>query len=196
MKHLTGEGEVLLVLPEENMPFEAYRPLLDDPTRRSIVFEGVHEWMPLSKAYAENEWKGVEQWNEPSSTVLASGATVNFSLKFVLAPSIKQIQDKLIEEKRPVAVGVPGYVLPMDVNAKLFLNYPEEVADITIWPKNALKTVKIGQKSGGFTEFSVKGQLWGQARLVITYKDGLKQSINYKVIKPETEVVDDYGHFY
>jgi len=195
VKHLTGEGEVLLVLPEENMPFEAYRPLLDDPTRRSIVFEGVHEWMPLSKAYAENEWKGVEQWNEPSSTVLASGATVNFSLKFVLAPSIKQIQDKLIEEKRPVAVGVPGYVLPMDVNAKLFLNYPEEVADITIWPKNALKTVKIGQKSGGFTEFSVKGQLWGQARLVITYKDGLKQSINYKVIKPETEVVDDYGHF-
>lgn len=195
VKHLTGEGQVLLVLPEENMAFEAYRPLLDDPTRRSIVFEGVHEWMSLTKAYAENEWKGVEQWNAPTSMVLAAGAAENFSIKLVLAPGIKQIQEKLIEEKRPIAVGVPGYVLPMDVDAKLFLNYSEEVENISITPKNALKLVKIGQKMGGFTEFSVNGNMWGRARMDITYKDGLKQSINYKVIKPETEVVNDFGQF-
>ena len=67
VKRLSGHGPALLLLPEENMPFEAYRPLLDDATPRSIVFEGFHEWMPLSKAYAENEWKSAEQWNTPSS---------------------------------------------------------------------------------------------------------------------------------
>jgi hypothetical protein len=48
VKRLTGEGPVLLVIPKENMSFEAYRPLLDDPTPRSIVFEGFHEWMVYS----------------------------------------------------------------------------------------------------------------------------------------------------
>ncbi len=195
VKHLTGEGEALLVLPEENMPFEAYRPLLDDLTNRSIVFEGVHEWMPLTKAYAENQWKGVEQWNNPTSMVLEAGESKNFALKFVLAPEIKKIQDKLLEENRPVAVGVPGYVLPMDVEAKLFLNYRKEVADIKIEPAGALTIAETGKKSDGFVEYEVQGKKWGRARAVITYKDGLKQSVNYKVIKPETEVVDDFGDF-
>ncbi|PKD21791.1 hypothetical protein APR41_02085 [Salegentibacter salinarum] len=195
VKHLTGEDEALLVLPGENMPFEAYRPLLDDPSNRSIVFEGVHEWMALSKAYAENEWKGVEQWNQPTSLTLKAGETQDFSLKFVLAPGIEQIQDKLIEEGRPVAVGIPGYVLPMDVEAKLFLNYPEAVEDIKIEPEGAIEIVEAERKPGGFTAYNVQGKKWGSARAIITYKDGLKQSINYKVIKPESEVVDDFGNF-
>ena len=195
VKHLTGEGQVLLVLPEQNMPFEAYRPLNDDPTTRSIVFEGVHEWMALSKAYAEKEWKGKEQWNKPTSLILKGGETKNFALKFVLAPGIKEIQDKLIEEKRPVAVGVPGYVLPMDVNGKLFLNYPEDVDDILVEPQGALKITEIDKKGAGFTEYQVEGKIWGRSRVTVTYKDGIEQTINYKVIKPETEVVDDFGHF-
>ncbi len=195
VKHLTGEDEVLLVLPEENMAFEAYRPLLDDPSRRSIVFEGVHEWMPLSKAYAENEWDGVQQWNDPSSMTLKPGETKNFSLRFVLAPEIRKIQDKLLKESRPVAVGVPGYVLPTNVNAQLFLKYNEDIENIEIEPKGTLSFTKIGTNSSGFVEYSVKGENWGRARALIHYKDGLTQSINYKVIKPETEVVDDFGNF-
>jgi len=27
------------------------------------------------------------------------------------------------------------------------------------------------------------------------YENGIKQTINYKVIKPETEVIKDFGHF-
>ena len=36
---LNGKGPVLLVLPWKKSPFEAYRPLLDDPTSRGITFE-------------------------------------------------------------------------------------------------------------------------------------------------------------
>lgn len=195
VKHLSGKGEALLVLPEENMPFEAYRPLLDDPSIRSIVFEGVHEWMAYSKAYAETEWKGVEQWNNPTSVVLKAGETKNFSLRFVLAPSIKEIQNTLVEEDIPLAVGVPGYVLPTDVKGKLFLKYPKEVASITIEPQGSLTISKTCKEKNGYVEYAVQGKIWGKARVIINYADGLKQSINYKVIQPETEVVDNFGHF-
>lgn len=195
VKHLTGEGEVLLVLPEENMPFEAYRPLLDDPSRRSIVFEGVHEWMALSKAYAENEWKDVPQWNQASSVVLDPGQTINFALKFVLAPSIRGIQNTLLQESRPVAVGVPGYVLPNDVEAQLFLKHHSEISNMQVFPTGALNVSGPEKNEKGFFKYTISGKKWGRARLLITYQDGLTQSINYKVIKPESEVVSDFGHF-
>src|SRR5690606_9909503 len=41
----------------------------------------------------------------------------------------------------------------------------------------------------------VGGKKWGRARLTLRYADGRVQTINYKVIKPETQVVDDFGHF-
>ncbi|MGO3306022.1 MAG: DUF5695 domain-containing protein [Sphingobacterium sp.] len=44
VNRLHGNGPSLLVLPQENAGFEAYRPLNDDPTPRSITFEGFHEW--------------------------------------------------------------------------------------------------------------------------------------------------------
>ncbi|SFU52834.1 hypothetical protein SAMN05216480_10650 [Pustulibacterium marinum] len=195
VKKLSGKGQPLLVLPNENMPFEAYRPLNEDPTIRSIVFEGVHEWMPLTKAYAENEWKGVTEWNEATSLVLKPGESKTFSLKLVLASSIEKIQNKLIEEEQPVAVGVPGYVLPMDVDAQLFLNYSEKIKEITVSPSNALTVTKTKKTKSGYQAYKVKGNQWGRAKVVITYKDGKQQSINYKVIKPEANVVDDFGHF-
>lgn len=195
VKRLTGEGASLLVLPKENMSFEAYRPLLDDPTPRSIVFEGFHEWMVFSKAYAENEWKGVEQWNTPTSLILKPLEKKNFSFKFVLSDGVKNIQKSLLEENVPVATGIPGYVIPQDVDAQLFLNYSSDVASITIEPKGALKITEAGKTPKGLKKYEISGKLWGRARVTITYKDGLSQTIQYKVIKPETEVVKDFGHF-
>ena len=103
VKRLSGQGPALLVLPKENMAFEAYRPLLDDPTPRSIVFEGFHEWMVYSKAYADNEWKGVNQWNTPTSLTLKPNESKNFALRLVLSESIEGIQNTLIKEERASA---------------------------------------------------------------------------------------------
>jgi hypothetical protein len=195
VKRLTGKGPVLLVLPEDNMPFEAYRPLLDEPTPRSTVFEGFHEWMPLSKAYAENEWKGVKQWNTPTSLILEPNESKNFSLKFVLSENLETIPKTLVEEKQPVATGIPGYVLPEDIKAQLFLNYNSDVESFVIEPKGAMVINENGITPNGLKKYIVYGKKWGRAKLVVNYKDGVKQSINYKIIKPEAEVVKDFGHF-
>ncbi|MDC6365875.1 MULTISPECIES: DUF5695 domain-containing protein [Flavobacteriaceae] len=195
VKRLNGNGQALLVLPEANMAFEAYRPLLDDPTPRSIVFEGFHEWMPHSKAYAENEWKGVEQWNQPTSLFLQADETRNFSLKLVLAEDVRNIQKTLEKENRPVAIGVPGYVLPKGDKAKLFLKYTNEVISIEVRPKKALQFKKVGKVASGAVEYQVEGKQWGRSCAIITYADGIKQSINYKVIESREKVVENLGEF-
>ncbi|WP_353130803.1 DUF5695 domain-containing protein [Parapedobacter pyrenivorans] len=195
VNRLHGEGPVLLVLPHENAPFEAYSPLNDDPTPRSIVFEGFHEWMIHSKAHAETEWKDAAQWNAPTSSILQPGETKSVALRFVLAPSIRQIEETLAEQKRPVAIGIPGYVVPQDVPAKLFLQYPNDVKSVESYPADALGIKKSDQTKNGWKTYEIEGKQWGRARLTITYTDGLRQTINYKVIKPEKDAVADLGHF-
>ncbi|MBC9796345.1 DUF5695 domain-containing protein [Sinomicrobium weinanense] len=195
VKRLHGNGPDLLVIPGEHMSFEAYRPLLDDPTPRSIVFEGFHEWMAHSRAYAENEWKGAEQWNVPTSVTLRPGDSRNYTLKFVLADDIRKVPDVLAEQSRPVVTGIPGYVIPMDVKAHLFLRYTEDVDSFKVEPEGALELETERTTSKGAQKYAVYGKKWGRARLTVRYKDGLRQTIHYKIIKPESEVVEDFGRF-
>jgi hypothetical protein len=192
---LTGKGPVLLVTPYGKTPFEAYNPLLDDATPRGITFEGFYEWMPLSKAYAENEWKNAAQWNTASSLTLKPGESHDYGLKFIMADSIRGIETRLVKEKSPVAVGIPGYVIPQDVNAKLFLNYPGKVRSLEVYPKDAVALKKLPVTKNGWKNYSVKGNNWGRARITVTYEDGTVQTIQYKVIKPESQVIADFGKF-
>jgi hypothetical protein len=192
---LSGHAPSLIVAPVGHTPFEAYNPLNDDKTPIGIAFEGFYEWMVYSKAYAENEWKNAAQWNTPTSTILKPGETRSYALQFILSGTAKNIESKLIENKRPVAMSVPGYVLPRDVEAKLFINYPKKIKSIQVQPENALKVSVTGLTKNGWKSYSIKGNTWGRARLSITYEDGLEQTINYKVIEPESEVIASYGHF-
>ena len=153
---LTGKGPAMLVLPYGKTPLEAYSPLLDDPTTRGIAFKGFHEWMVYSKARTEQDWKGAEHWNEARSVVLKAGETRVYGLKFVLADSIGGIETKLAQEHRPVAIGVPGYILPMDVHAKLFLKYPGQIKEIKVVPEGALQWQRKGVSAEGWTIYEVK----------------------------------------
>ncbi|SMD45569.1 hypothetical protein SAMN00777080_4226 [Aquiflexum balticum DSM 16537] len=193
---LSGKGPVLLVLPDENAGFEAYNPLLDDLTPRSITFEGFHDWVVHSKALAETEWENVTPWNSPTSIHLEPGAKRSVSFKFVLAEDVKGIEKTLISHHRPVAVGIPGYVIPMDVEGKLFLNSPSAIKEMFVEPENGIEINKVGKsKSGKWTEFQVNGKSWGRSRLTIEYENGEKQTIHYNVIKAETDVIADFGRF-
>jgi len=113
----------------------------------------------------------------------------------VLSKGVKDIQETLVEQERPVAIGIPGYVVPKDVNAQLFLDYKNGVESIEVEPKGALELKEKGTTASGKIKLSVSAKKWGRARLTITYADGLKQTVNYKVIKPESEVIKDFGHF-
>ncbi len=203
---LSGKGPALLVVPDGNAPFEAYNPILDhpnhwgakpvftDPTPRGITFEGFYEWMVHSQAYAENEWKGVQEWNPPTSVTLKPGESKIYGLKFVLSNSIRNIEHTLAENRRPVAIGIPGYVLPTDIDARLFLKYSKPVRSLSVEPQGAVSIAKTAP-ANGWAAYSLKGKQWGRSRLTITYEDGLVQTIQYFVTKPESAVVADMGKF-
>ena len=198
---LSGLGPALVVVPLPDSGLEAWNPLLDEATRRSIVFEGFYEWTIHSRALAETEWADAEPWNEPSSTVLAPGESRRYGVQFLKAPSIRAIEETLAEAGRPVAVGIPGYVLPMDTEARLFLRTPVPVRRVEVHPAGSLdfdRTEALGavpDAAAPWTAYSVRGRRWGRARLTITYEDSTVQTVHYKVVKPAADVVDDLGRF-
>jgi hypothetical protein len=194
---LSGAGPALLVVPEAGTksPFEAYRPL-NDASPRGQTFEGAFEWTVHSQAYAETEWRGVQQWNPPTAETLAPGATKSYGIRFLVSDSIRNIEKTLSDNARPVAVGIPGYVLPMDLNAKLFLNTAgRKIASVESDPKDALAVTPANPTRSGQLQYQVQGKAWGRARLTLAYDDGTKQSIHYYVIKPAAEAVADLGNF-
>ncbi|HEV2488935.1 MAG TPA: DUF5695 domain-containing protein [Candidatus Acidoferrales bacterium] len=204
---LNGHGPALVVVPDGKTPFEAYNPILNkrpvngavpifnDPTPRWVTFEGFYDWMVHSEAYAENEWKNAQPWNPPSLLTLAPGESKAYGVKFLLSDSIRDIEKTLTSNGRPVAVGIPGYVLPQDMDARLFLEYPKNVSSITVEPAGAISIRKDAPAAGGWKAYTLRGRAWGRSRLTIKYQDGLVQTINYFVIKPESQVVADLGHF-
>lgn len=208
VSQLSGTGPVLLVVPDGHTPLEAWKPILDhrnrqtgeglldnDPTPRGTTFEGSFDWMVHSAGYAETEWKGVEEWNPATLATLAPGQSVTYGVRFFVAPDLRHIEATLTKHKRPVAVGIPGYILPEDMNARLFLRYDQPVRSIVSEPAAAVEIHDDGKNAHGLHAYTLRGKQWGRFRLVITYADGTVQSIGYRTIKPETEAIADMGQF-
>jgi len=207
---LSGHGPALLVVPGDHTPFEAYNPILDqrrrrkaeaepeifhDPTPRGTTFEGFYEWMVHSGAYQENEWKKAQPWNPPTTFTLKPGESRVYEVKFLVSDSIENIEKTLHANQRPVAVGVPGYILPKDIEGHLFLDYAKPVKSIAVEPIGAIAITESGKTPGGWHDYRLSGKTWGTTRVSITYADGLLQTVSYRVIKPEAEAVADLGHF-
>ena len=191
---LSGQGPSLVVVPEGHSPFEAYQ-LLNEPSRPNQTFEGAFAWMVHSRAYAEDEWQTADPWNPPTTTTLAPGATKTYGVKFLVSDQIRSIEQTLLANRRPVAMGIPGYVLPMDLDARLFLNYGRKITAHTVEPQGAITIREDRRTRNGWKAFTLRGKNWGRARLTITYDDNSKQSISYYVIKPSAQAVADLGNF-
>src|SRR5262249_11182479 len=176
---LSGHGPALLVVPEGHTPFEAYNPILDkadrfgakplftDPTPRGITFEGFYEWMVHSQTYAESEWKQPQPWNPPTSLKLNPGESKTYGVRFLLSPSIHDLETNLAANARPVAIGIPGYVVPMDLDGHLFLKYGQGIKSITVEPKAAIDVRRESPTAHGWQSYALKGKTWGRARLSV-----------------------------
>jgi len=203
---LNGKGPALIVMGEKGTPFEAYQPISDkkdekgaallfnDLTPRGQTFEGFYDWMVASRAFAEQEWRNAEPWNEPTVVTLAPGEARTFGFQFVLAKSIREIESKLAAQSRPVAVGIPGYVLPTDLTGDLWIRTDHEIRGADSHPAGALEIVKVDGVEG-WCRYRVTGRKWGRARLTLAYTDGTRQAIHYFVTKPSSVVLDDLGRF-
>jgi len=203
---LNGKGPALLVLPEPGTPLEAYRPILEatrahaddvftDRSPRSQTSEGFFDWTVASKGFAEKEWAHAgEQWNVPTSIILPPGASRTFGLAFVQAPAIRAIETTLIAHQRQVVVGIPGYVVPSDLDASLFIKSVSRVSRMVSEPAGALSVEEAGS-ANGWTRYAVRGNQWGRVRLSITYEDDSVQTVSYFVTKPLEQVMSDLGRF-
>lgn len=194
---LNGHGPALLVLPDGRTPLEAWRPIADN-SKRAQTAEGFYDWTVASKAYAETDWQHAgTQWNAPTSFTLAPGARREIGLRFVTAPSIRAIETTLIRQQRPVAVGIPGYVVPTDMEATLFLHSPQKVLGMRAEPADALTVTPAAApaSAAGWQRYAVRSHGWGPARLNISYADGSVQTVSYFVTKPLVQAVADLGRF-
>jgi hypothetical protein len=211
---LKGTGPVLLLVPDGHTPLEAWKPILDrrnradgsgllgnDPTPRGMTFEGSYDWMVHSQGFAETEWKKTtgqlpQEWNPSTEKVLQPGQEVTYGVKLLVAPSVREIENTLAANHRPVAVGVPGYVLPQDTQGRLFLRYGSPVRSIVSDPADAVKIHDDGAaEDRGWHAYTLQGVQFGRARLRVEYADGTVQSIAYRTIKPEKEAIADMGRF-
>jgi len=118
LQPLIGTAGALVVTPVGKTPFEGWRFLPEStanpPYYQSQTFEGLYEWQAHTLAYAQNEWKAVTPWNAATSFVLPAGSTRTAAA-------------------RPVAVGIPGYILAQDQVGKLFLKYSSPIYRFFNW---------------------------------------------------------------
>lgn len=197
---LLGTSPPLVVLPVGKTPLEGWRFLLEStsatPFYQSQTFEGLYEWQSHTLAYAQNEWSQVTPWNAPTSFILQPGASRTYGLQFQLAPSIRQIEQTIISANHPVAAAVPGYIVPSDQVAKLFLSYSSPVQSISVTPSGAMSwSANNDAKTSLWSGYNITPLAWGRARLSITYADGTLQTVHYYFTKSATEAVSDLGSF-
>lgn len=192
----TGKGLIVTPLKGTKTPMEAYRnleePWFESTGYGSQTFEGFYEWQVLSKAWAEEEWKGEESWNQPSSKFLKPGESLKVGVRFSLSESIRGFDKAIRKGGTPVAVGVPGYTIPQDLPAQLILKSDAKVDSISVSPPDAFEMRRDSEWKYTLTPSATT---WGRVRVTITYNDGKVQTVHYYVTKSTTETLTDLGNF-
>ncbi|KAF9444424.1 hypothetical protein P691DRAFT_711877 [Macrolepiota fuliginosa MF-IS2] len=198
---LLGTLPPLVVIPVGKSPLEGWRFLPEStsaaPFYQSQTFEGLYEWQFHTLAWAQNEWSSVTPWNAATSFTLQPGQTRTYGIEFRMAPSIRGIESTLQSANRPVAVGLPGYILPVDQVGKLFLhNNLASVQSISVVPSGALTwSNNSDAKTSGWVGLNITPHTWGRVRLSITYSDGSLQTVHYYVTHGATQAIADLGNF-
>ncbi|KAJ5382926.1 hypothetical protein N7517_000837 [Penicillium concentricum] len=170
----SGTGTSLVVTPLLNTstPLEAWRNLEEPSTDPlyygSQTFEGFYEWQTHTKAYAENEWSDATPWNEPSSRLVKPVKATN----------------------TPVTVGIPGYVVPVDLTARLYI-FHSQISEVV----SEDNSFKITQGANGDLSLTPTGLVWGRTRVTITYEDGKVQTIHYFITDSAPATIRKLGEF-
>lgn len=192
---MTGEGQVLLVVPENKTDFQAWRPM------KEAGGGFFYELTSLSKAYAENEWVNASgsQWVEPTSLSLSPGKAYTFSYRLLGAESVRKKDDALAAAGFAVMQAVPSYSIATDMHSALLHVLPprgQSVLHTAVMPTGAINIgspARVG--SNGFLAMSVRGVQHGRARVTVTYSDGSKHVASFYVLPPLNEHVQRYSKF-
>ncbi|KAM3068028.1 hypothetical protein ACMFMF_009395 [Clarireedia jacksonii] len=193
---LSGIGPALVVTPLGQTPFEGWRFLQENAQTplyyQSQTFEGFYSWEVYTLAYAQNEWKSTVPWNPATSLILAPGKSTSHGLRFSVATDIPSIESTVEATGTPLAVGVPGYIIPQDLIAQLILRHNSTVSTIETSPADAITFSEIASNTYSLTPSSA---VWGRVRVTIRYANNVNQTIHYYITKSAPETVHDLGQF-
>jgi hypothetical protein len=199
---LTGTGPNMIITPATNASrFEAWRFIQESTSQQtayqSQVYEGNYAWQTLTQAYADNEWSSTDPWNDPTSATLDPGDSTTFALRFAIASQVYDIESSVAAQDIPVAVGIPGYVIPRDLNAKLFLNSSRDVDSISVSPSGALTLSASSATNSDWKAYDVaaSNSAFGRARVTIEYADGLTQTVHYTITESTFDSSDNLSSF-
>lgn len=202
VSRLSGTGPSLSVTPyNNNSHFEAWRFLSESihgpDLYSSFVYEGNFAWQFLSKAYTETEWNATVPWNEGTSKILKPGEVAEFGLRFSVVASIQEIEDDIAAKGLPVAVGIPGYVLPVDQDGQLFLKSRSGIRAWSQEPSDSLQLIEQPAKNPAWIGYKVNASpyAYGRVRLTITYDDGKVQTIQYYITDSTDNILDKMSSF-
>ena len=202
---ISGEGRILVVLPEGRGGMNAWRPLLSDPTPRSAVFEGFYEYTFLADAYRTNEWSTVPDerlWTPTESVTLPPGGSITYGLRMRLLSSVKDVENGLALMQRLVVKVVPGYVVGTDMTTVSMYVRPGryKVTDIsasnsTVMDVNTTATML----TSGWYQFSLYPRAYGRVRLTVQYMDNssteYRQTVSMFVLPGFQTHVQNFGQF-
>ena len=120
---LSGAGPALVVTPAPGTktPFEAFRPLNDALAPRPDVRRRVRvdRAQPRLRRERMEGRRAVERADVDDAE---AGRVARVRLRLARVARDQDIEKTLAANDRPVAVGIPGYIVPMDIDAKLFLH--------------------------------------------------------------------------
>lgn len=199
MTRVNGMGPAMLVTPiNHDSAFEAWDFLhegsvdSDELGYETPNFEGYYQWMTHSLAYAEQEWNASTPWNPPSSKDLKPGGTLIIGVRFTLVEEISGIEQAVQNLGMPLAKSLPGYIIPSDLDAKLYLYNAEHVGPLSTEPANAFD-IKC-DREGEYTLTPIPG-VFGRVSVLIPLPDGRRQTVQYHISHPGPVAVQEAGQF-
>ena len=199
---LTGIGPNMIAIPfSSDTKLEAWNYLQQNTSTdlhyQTAAYEGNFAWEVYTAGYKNSYWAGAEQWNEPTSLLLGSGDSRRFALRFTPVDAVEDIEPTLGMLGRPVAVGLPGYVLPSDVLGSLYLNSSLGQPTMDVYPRGSLTLGDLSQPPAkpwcGYSVTPTQ-DFFGRARITIRYPD-MVQTVHYWVSDPAPTAIDKLGKF-
>lgn len=210
---------MLLVLPLDSTDtsFEAWEAL-HDATPLGFTFEG-HYQVVIHSKFEEEEREQIgaineqrlmnnapprsvpgKAWNQATSRTLRPGDVAEYGIGLVTSPTVEMVEETLIRNHFPVAVGIPSFVIHQGMRgAKLRLRWLESsslsLEEMVIEPADALIVARISTFTveGVFNdEYRVAPMLAGRARITMVFsKLNLRRrlTVHYFVSQPVDKLV-------
>lgn len=196
---INGQGPAMVITPLNNeSASEAWDflnengTLCTDSKHQSQTFEGLYQYIVHSLAYAEGEWSSATPWNEPTSKIVQPAEKLTVGLRFKLVDEIDRIEDAVRKTGTPVVTGVPGYVVPQDLEAILYLDAKVPLSSVSSEPSNAFSVERM---SGSKLVLRPDLSAFGRVRVTLKYEDGKHQTVHYHISKLGPRAIKDVGDF-